>query len=110
MLSTCKDAREAGFTCKDAREAGFKPRDCAQAGFTYKEGMAAGYPSRVNYQGTWYNSSNFWLFCKSPPEIRTPVDPRPRAPLRLARPVPPPLTSLLLCTGNYDWDGTYLGG
>ena len=113
---TCQEARAAGMmsTCKEARAAGFKPRDCHQAGFTYEEGKAAGYPSRVNHQGTWYegqvNLTWFWrVGCKSPPEIRTPVDPRPRAPLRLARPVPPPLTSLLLCADNYDWDGRYLG-
>ena len=102
-------------TCKEARAAGFKPRDCYQAGFTYEEGRAAGYPSRVNYQGTMYETNQSWwsylilVGCKSPPEIRTPVDPRPRAPLRLARPVPPPLTSLLLCADNYDWDGRDLG-
>ena len=137
MLSTCQEARAAGFTCQEARAAGFtcqearaagmlstcqearaagfKPRDCHQAGFTYEEGKAAGYPSRINYCGIWYDDravlNSFWWdgYCKSPPEIRTPVDRRPRAPLRLARPVPPPLTSLLLCADNFDWDGTDLG-
>ena len=90
---TIKDAKEAGFTLKDAREAGFKPRECKQAGFTYEEGRAAGFPSFINFHGSCFEG---WGG-KSPSEIRTPVD--PRAPLRLAKPVPPPLTSLLLCAG-----------
>ena len=110
---TCQEARAAGFTCQEARAAGFKPRDCKQAGFTFEEGKAAGFPTRINWQGIWYDQpqvlNNFWDYGKSPPEIRTPVDRRPRAPLRLAWPVPPPLTSLLLCADNYDWDGTNLG-
>ena len=70
MLSTCKDAKEAGvtckdareagftalkeagFTCKDAREAGFKAgKECYEAGFTYEEGRAAGLPS--HWRGTY---------------------------------------------------------
>ena len=145
MLSTCQEARAAGFTCQEARAAGFKPRECKQAGFTYEEGKAAGYPSFNFAVGSYVEYDGFggctvavlhadgsvdihipgvgirsrvarsavtnviWWGGKSPPEIRTPVDPRPLAPLRLARPVPPPLTSLLLCAGNYDWDGTNLG-
>ena len=113
MLSTCQEARAAGFTCQEARAAGFKPRDCAQAGFTYEEGKAAGFPSRINWQGTWYDDpsilNSFWVYCKSPPEIRTPVDPRPLAPLRLAKTMPLALTSLLLCADNLDWDGRNLG-
>ena len=34
MLTTCKDARKAGFSCKEAREAGFSCKDASEAGFT----------------------------------------------------------------------------
>ncbi len=59
MLSTCKDAKEAGFTalkeagftCKDARaagftalkEAGFTCKDVREAGFTCKDAREAGF-------------------------------------------------------------------
>ena len=70
---TCQEARAAGFTCQEARAAGFKPRDCAQAGFTFEEGKAAGYPHGASWAFWWDGG-------KSPPEIRTPVDPRPSPP------------------------------
>ncbi len=73
MLSTCKDAKEAGFTCydaraagmlstcKDAKDAGFMPRDCVRAGFTYEEGRAAGFPSRYRASnGTLSDSFLLW--------------------------------------------------
>ena len=43
MLSTCKDAREAGLTCKDAKEAGFTCKDAKEAGFTCKDAKEAGF-------------------------------------------------------------------
>ena len=70
-----KEAREAGFTCKDAREAGFKPLECAQAGFTYEEGKVAGYPSHIRGNQT---SEYWWRMGKLPSENLTPA-----APLRL---------------------------
>ena len=43
MLSTCKDARAAGFTCKDALLAGFTCKDAREAGFTWKDAKEAGF-------------------------------------------------------------------
>jgi hypothetical protein len=75
MLSTCKDAKAAGF------KAG---KECYEAGFTYDEGKAAGFPSRVMIYST-FSPSFWWQNCKSPStRIRTQVDPCHRAPLRLA--------------------------
>ncbi len=42
MLSTCKDARGAGFTCWEAKEAGFTCKDARKAGFTCKDAKQAG--------------------------------------------------------------------
>jgi hypothetical protein len=53
MLSTCKDAKEAGF------KAG---KECYEAGFTYVEGKAAGFPSRVNINGSFYEVDSFYLW------------------------------------------------
>ena len=43
MLSTCKDARAAGFTCKDALLAGFTCKDASEAGFTWEDAKEAGF-------------------------------------------------------------------
>jgi ribosomal protein L13E len=43
MLTTCKDARNAGYSCKDAREAGFSYKEAREAGFTCKDAREAGF-------------------------------------------------------------------
>ena len=43
MLTTCKDARKAGFSCKEAREAGFSCKEAMEAGFSCKEAREAGF-------------------------------------------------------------------
>ena len=83
MLSTCKDAKEAGFTCKDAREAGFKAgKECYEAGFTYEEGKAAGFPSR--YLNPIITTTNmnvyYWQICKFPSKNSNPGCPLPPRP------------------------------
>ena len=121
MLSTCKDAREAGF------KAG---KECYEAGFTYEEGRVAGFPSRVNIGGNYSDMSTYlWQYCKSPSKILQEIE--PSLPLATAPPPPgehrrdghtvPPrvrpahsksfvLTTLPspVCADNFDWDGKYL--
>ena len=83
MLSTCKDAREAGF------KAG---KECYEAGFTYEEGRAAGFPSQINFNRTSCALSTFshstvqswWSGCKSPSKNSNPGCPLPPRP-------PPPV-------------------
>ena len=55
MLSTCKDAREAGF------KAG---KECFDAGFTYEEGCAAGFPANFTHLN--------WELRKSPSKNSNP--------------------------------------
>ena len=43
MLTTCKDARKAGFSCKEAREVGFSCKEAMEAGFSCKEAREAGF-------------------------------------------------------------------
>ena len=119
MLSTCKDAKEAGF------KAGM---ECYEAGFTFKEGRAAGFPSRVNMNGTFYDDveAGWWPYCESPSKSSNPgcpLPPRPPPPgehRRGGHTVPPRvrpahsksfvLTTLPspVCVDNYDWNGNYL--
>ena len=119
MLSTCKDAREAGF------KAG---KECYVAGFTYEEGKAAGFPSRVNFNGSSYDFQLFyWWNSKSPSKNSNPgcpLPPRPPPPgehRRGGHTVPPRvrpahsksfvLTTLPspVCADNFDWHGNRLG-
>ncbi len=79
---TCKDAKDAGFTCKDAKEAGFKAgKECFQAGFTYDEGKAAGFPSRININGFCFDMDvDCWHSRKSPSKNSNPGCPLPPRP------------------------------
>ena len=80
---TCKDAREAGMlsTCKDAREAGFKAgKECYEAGFTLEEGRAAGFPLHIIWSNGISLNDQYWLTCKSPSKNSNPGCPLPPRP------------------------------